>query len=98
MSTFNETAEAFRSRLTKEDLGLLQGVDSVGDLEHAIRAIEKKQSARKSIRNINKIRPFIASLEQYASVIEVFVTTKPEILALLWGPIKLCLQVSLRCY
>ena len=96
MSGFQVAADAFRRRLTADDVGSLEAIRNVDDLKCAIEAIEKEQSSRKAIRNINKIRPFINSLEQYAGVIEVFVTTKPEILAMLWGPIKLCLQVRLR--
>jgi hypothetical protein len=67
---------------------------SLGDLDHAIREIEEQQANRKSLRNMQKVRPFLNALEQYSQVIEVFVNAKPDMLAFIWGPIKLCLQVK----
>ena len=90
-------AASFRSRLSSEDFLAIKKIQNYADLEDAIRDIEAKLVLSKSIRNINKIRPFVNSLQQYTGVIEVFVNVKPDFLALIWGPIKLCLLVSIFC-
>jgi hypothetical protein len=41
---------------------------------------------------LSKIGPFLECLRGYAGVIETFVQVNPDILALIWGPIKLLLQ------
>ena len=88
-------AASFRSRLSSEEFGAINRIKTFADLQDAIRDIEAKQVLSKSIRNINQIRPFVNSLQQYTGVIEVFVNVKPDFLALIWGPIKLCLLVSI---
>ena len=88
-------AASFRSRLSSEDFVAINKIKNYADLENAIRDIEAKLVLSKSIRNISKIRPFVNSLQQYTGVIEVFVSVKPDFLALIWGPIKLCLLVSI---
>ena len=46
--------------------------------------------------NLGRIRPLLKTLLSYSLVIEVFVNAKPDVLAFIWGPIKLCLQVYLQ--
>ena len=90
-------AASFRTQLSSEEFVAINKIKTFADLQDAIRDIEAKQVLSKSIRNINKIRPFVNSLQQYTGVIEVFVNVKPDFLALIWGPIKLCLLVSVFC-
>jgi hypothetical protein len=45
-------------------------------------------------RHLMKIKPFLDCLERYAGVIDTFVQAKPEIMALIWGPLKLLLLWS----
>jgi hypothetical protein len=56
--------------------------------------LQLDQGKRKDLRGLRKISPYLEGLRQYANVIEVFVQVKPDILALIWGPIKLLLQIS----
>lgn len=85
---------AFRHRLTRDEQESFCNVSSLREVELAISQIEKDLAKRKASRNIARIRPFLAVLEHYTSVIEVFVNVKPDILGLIWGPIKFCLQVE----
>lgn len=55
-------------------------------------AIQKEQGAKEHLRHLQKISPYLDCLSQYAAVIEVFAQVKPDIIALIWGPIKLLLQ------
>lgn len=41
---------------------------------------------------MSKIEPFLEGLKGYSAVIEVFMQAKPDVLSLIWGPIKLILQ------
>ncbi|KAF8533501.1 hypothetical protein BDD12DRAFT_946276 [Trichophaea hybrida] len=54
---------------------------------------KKEQAGRGMLGNMNKIRPYLDGLNRYGDVIAVFVSVKPDILGLIWGPIKLLLQV-----
>ncbi|KAH7255143.1 uncharacterized protein BKA55DRAFT_563482 [Fusarium redolens] len=58
-----------------------------GDIEK----LQDRQAKSGRLRHLSKIEPFLARLRDYSSVVETFVQAKPDILALIWGPIKLLL-------
>jgi hypothetical protein len=67
-------------------------VSSVDKLWDAMNKLQEQQAKRKRMRWLGKIAPFIERLQSLSGVIEVFVQAKPEIMALVWGPIKLVLM------
>ncbi|KAJ5826601.1 NACHT nucleoside triphosphatase [Penicillium robsamsonii] len=69
-------------------------VTSMQDVYKFTTQLQEKQSKSNGLRNLGKIKPYLDRLKEYARVIEVFVSAKPEILALIWGPIKLLLQMT----
>lgn len=56
--------------------------------------IQETQSKSKTLRNMQRIEHYVKGLERYAAVIEVFVQVKPDLLGLIWGPIKLVLRIA----
>ena len=82
-SAFSRVLQAFQTRLSSWDIDNFR-FTTFEDLRDAIKDIQEEQAGRQGLRNLNKIRPFLNSLEQYSRVIEVFVNAKPEILAFLW--------------
>lgn len=90
---FNETKKGFlRNIASRPDLK--QDILSTTSIEKVYDAIDKLQlehAKQGHNRNLSRIQPFLEGLESYAQVIEVFFQVKPEILALIWGPIKLLL-------
>ncbi|KAI5925083.1 hypothetical protein F4810DRAFT_660893 [Camillea tinctor] len=76
---------------SRYDFSKLQTINDVYD---ATDEIQKKQVQTKILRGLKRIEPFIEALKEYTAVIEVFVQVKPDILALIWGPLKLLLQSS----
>ncbi|KAH6670655.1 hypothetical protein B0J14DRAFT_100518 [Halenospora varia] len=90
---FEKILADFKKRLSSQHTELCQ-LTTFDDLKASIKRIQTEQAARDGLRNLNKIKPFLNGLRQYASVLEVFVQAKPEILAFIWGPIKLCLQIA----
>jgi hypothetical protein len=92
---FSSVFLSFKETFPQHYIDEFQEIKSLGDLNHAIQAIEKQQANRRCLRNMQKVRPFLNALEQYSQVIEVFVNAKPDMLAFIWGPIKFCLQVKL---
>lgn len=54
------------------------------DVWDATDEIQKRQSQTKTLRGLNRIRPFLEALDQFSSTIEVFLQVKPDILALIW--------------
>ncbi|KAF4443329.1 NACHT nucleoside triphosphatase [Fusarium acutatum] len=72
----------------------LQKATTVDDIWDYTEQLQKDQGSNKRLRGMKRIGPYIERLQEYAGVIEVFVQVKPDILALIWGPMKLLLQVS----
>lgn len=101
MSTSSSVQEAFDSArrdflqsLTNPhdyDFSQYNSIDQVYD---ATEKIQKEQETSGTLRNLNKIQPYLECMSQYVNTIDTFVQVKPEILALIWGPIKLLLQIS----
>ncbi|KAF5986262.1 hypothetical protein FBULB1_2484 [Fusarium bulbicola] len=72
----------------------LQKATTIDDIWDCTEQLHKDQGSNKRLRGMKRIGPYIERLQEYAGVIEVFVQVKPDILALIWGPIKLLLLVS----
>ena len=82
-SLFSRVLSAFKARLSPGDIETFQ-FTNFDELKAAIDEIQRTQAQRRSLRNLNKIRPFLNGLEQYSKVIEVFVNAKPDIMAFIW--------------
>lgn len=84
-----EFDEGLPSNTTFRDILAIDTVDKVWD---AIDKLQHDQAKKYHLRHMSRIQPFLDRIRSYSAVIEVFVQLKPDILALLWGPIKLLLQ------
>ncbi|GAQ07430.1 hypothetical protein ALT_4751 [Aspergillus lentulus] len=66
-------------------------IDEVYDLTDKLQA---DQGRKGHLRHLAKIEPFLNRLREYTGAIDTFVQVYPEIMGLIWGPIKLLLQWS----
>ena len=82
-SAFSRSLEGFRRRLSAEDIKNFE-LTTFESLQLTIQNIQQEQAQKRSLRNLNKVRPFIGFLLQYAGVIEQFVSAKPDLLAFIW--------------
>ncbi|KAK4198875.1 hypothetical protein QBC40DRAFT_229024 [Triangularia verruculosa] len=64
-------------------------IDQVYDLAEKIQAQQGKTG---HLRHLSKIQPFLEKMRLYSGAIDTFVQVQPDILALIWGPIKLLIQ------
>jgi hypothetical protein len=92
-AAFDISIQEFRVRLKNDDLyrEILQ-TRKIEEIYDITDKLQEEQSRTGRLRHLSKIEPFLEGLKGYASVIEVFMQAKPDVLALLWGPIKLLLQ------
>ena len=65
---------------------------SIDEVYDATDAIQKERAKKGHLRHLAKIQPFLENLRNYAGVIEQFVQAKPDVPALIWGPVKLLLH------
>ena len=92
-AAFENAVRDFKASLGDEKL--LEDISktkSIEDVYDATDALQKEQSAKGHLRHLAKIQPYLECLRSYGSVIEVFIQSKPDILSLIWGPIKLLLH------
>ena len=91
--TFENVIRDFKSSLNDDALykEILKttSIDQVYDLTDKL---QEEQAKKGHLRHLSKIQPYLEGLDSYAGVIEVFMQIKPDILALIWGPIKLLIQ------
>src|SRR5215471_8655298 len=66
----------------------------IEDVYDAVDKLQEEQGKRGRLRHLRKIEPYLERLRQYSDVINTFVQAKSDILALIWGPIRLLLQIS----
>ena len=80
---FSRSLEAFKRQLSPREAEAFEFA-TFEEVRKAIDNIQNEQAHRRGYRNLNKIRPFLDFLQQYARVIEQFVSAKPDFLAFIW--------------
>lgn len=89
---FKQAQQAFRKRIANtRHYDEILTKTTIGDVYEAASKAQEELAGKGRLKYLSKIEPFLEKLREYASVIEVFVQVKPEVLALIWGPIKLVL-------
>lgn len=92
LPTFQAAVSNFRSRLSKAELDDFKFC-SLKDVQQAIIDIQAQQDKRRETRNLSRILGFLEAMNQFGTVVEVFLNTS-EILAFVWGPLKFLLLVA----
>ncbi len=90
---FDTALSDFKAELKDDQVynEMLQ-VTTIDQVYDATDEIQRKQAKEGHLRHLSKISPYLDRLNEYAAAIEVFLQVKPDILALIWGPIKVLLQ------
>jgi hypothetical protein len=92
-AAFENAIRDFKANLGNEKLlEEISKTQSIEDVYDATDALQKEQAGKGRLRHLAKIKPYLEGLRSYASVIEVFVQSKQDVLCLIWGPIKLLLH------
>lgn len=94
-SAFQAAMNEFKTTLNNDAVyAKILAVTSIDEVYNLTDQLQADQGRKGHLRHLAKIDPFLSRLREYAAVIEVFMQVKPDILALIWGPIKLLLQWS----
>ncbi|KAE8391110.1 hypothetical protein BDV23DRAFT_182821 [Aspergillus alliaceus] len=90
---FTDAQRSFRAKLRDPDIyNQLLATRNVDEVYKTTMKLQEEANGKG--RHLAKIRSFLDRLSKYAGVIDIIVSAKPEILALIWGPLKLLLQWS----
>jgi hypothetical protein len=90
---FERALKNFESRLTPNERAQFNAT-SLDDLKVTILSIQADQRSRKQMMNMSRVKSFLEAMEQFGTVIEVFFNVN-NILAFVWGPMKLLLLVRM---
>ncbi|KAL1840713.1 hypothetical protein VTJ49DRAFT_208 [Mycothermus thermophilus] len=95
-AAFRAAKQDFLDRLTETAKTTFDfsNLATINDVVAAAGDIERKQEKTRSFRGLVRIRPFLRVLGEYSGVVNTFSQVQPEILCLIWGPIKFLLQAT----
>ncbi|KAL9086588.1 MAG: hypothetical protein Q9165_007031 [Trypethelium subeluteriae] len=65
----------------------------IEDVKLAIIEIQNDQERTNTMRNLNRIHPFLMAMEEFSRIIEVFLNASPFV-CYIWGPLKFLLQTA----
>jgi hypothetical protein len=90
---FNKCIRDFKAELNNDELyNEILKTTTIDQVYDVTDKLQEEQAKKGHLRHLAKISPFLERLGSYTDSIDTFVQVKPEILALIWGPIKLLLQ------
>jgi hypothetical protein len=94
-NAFDTAKRDFQAQLKNPDLyDKILKTKTIGEVYDFTDKLQEEQAKNGHLRHLAKIEPYLEGLREYAKVIEIFAQVKPDILCLIWGPIKLLLQWS----
>ncbi|KAI1824553.1 hypothetical protein F4861DRAFT_505422 [Xylaria intraflava] len=88
--------ERFEKELSPHDANLIQSTISLDNVKAAIHQVERELAARQSLRNLQRLTPFVDAIDRYSKAIEVAANGTPY-LPWLWAPLKIILQGVYDC-
>ena len=84
LEPFERARKQVWNKLTAKEKDELAGICTIGDVWKVVVDIQEKQAKQRELGNMNKIRPYLDSLQRYEDVVKVFVSSNPGILAFIW--------------
>ncbi|KAI1457992.1 hypothetical protein F4805DRAFT_474716 [Annulohypoxylon moriforme] len=93
-AAFKSAKEDFKRSLKNPALYDFEKLTSIEDVLEEAKKIERQQAKTRTLRGLRRIQPLINGLKEYSAIIEVFAQAKPDIMSLIWGPLKFILQAS----
>lgn len=96
-TALEDALKSFQNCLDPEQKRRLEAMKAVPDA-HAVaqftHQLDQENAKRKSRCVAARISPLLESIQQFSGVVETFVSSHPQVAALIWGSMKLVLQVS----
>lgn len=97
--TSNELEDAlqeFQQTLTGEQKDQLKAINAKPDAGAVVSftaELDHKNAERRSRGVATRLHRFLESIQQFSTIVDTFVSSKPNIAALVWGSIKFALLV-----
>lgn len=96
---FRKAKRSFRDSLPDRKLyNEINRETTAEDVYDLLKKLQEDAASRGDMRYMAKIRPFIERLREYGPTLDTFCSAKPDILALIWGPIRFIIQWASQFY
>ncbi|KAJ8133572.1 hypothetical protein O1611_g62 [Lasiodiplodia mahajangana] len=95
-SLWLETYDRCLQKLPPKDVSKILQVTSYEELKDAVSSNNQNLMNSTLPRMITKIEPFLSSIRQFFSCIDTFVSSNPQIAALIWGSIRFLFELTGR--
>ncbi|KAK6829654.1 hypothetical protein PG987_010238 [Apiospora arundinis] len=91
-SSFEKSIGEFKEGLRPKDLREFRNT-TLEDLRTRIATLQTRLHEQRRLQDLNQLQRFLEAIEQYGKVISTFYHI-PDIIAFIWGPLKLLLQTT----
>ena len=82
-----------RARLQSQDAARILQVTTYDELLESLSKLQLEHKEKVLPRKLKRIEPFLLNLKSLSNIIDTFVSVKPDVAALIWGGVKLTLEV-----
>ncbi|KAK6343601.1 hypothetical protein TWF730_011192 [Orbilia blumenaviensis] len=89
--SFQASLDKFQKRLSKENKRRFPQTSLEG-VKLEMKEIQKRLGPEKNLRNFNRLKKFLEGMKQVEQLVQVFLNCS-EVVAYVWGPIKLALMM-----
>lgn len=92
-----EALDDFQAALTVDQRKRLRELETVPDFNAVIKfttELDAQNAQRRSPSVASRISKVLESVQQFAQIVDTFVSSNPSIAALVWGSVKLTMLVS----
>ncbi|KAK6526015.1 hypothetical protein TWF281_011056 [Arthrobotrys megalospora] len=89
---FAKSLEKFRNRLSAEQRQQFS-LSSLDDVKLEMQQLQDRLGPEKKLRSFNRIKKFLDGMKQVEQLVQIFLNVH-EVVAFVWGPIKLALMVA----
>ena len=92
-AAFESVVHEFKKKVKNDEIyAKVSQATTIDQVYAETEKLQAEQAKNGHLRHLSKIEPYLTGLNDYAQAIGVFVQAKPDVLALIWGPIILILQ------
>ena len=92
----NEAVDDFQRILTEDQRTELKNIKSIPDADAVLvftAQLDSSQHNRRGRSIATRLHSVLQSVREFSTIIDTFVSSNPEITALIWGSVKLTIQV-----
>ena len=93
-AAFERAAQDFRKDSLQDPTvsASISQTTTISQVYDATDKLQAEQARTSHLRHLSRIEPYLSRLGEYAGAVAIFVQVKPDVFALIWGPIVLLLQ------